>query len=90
MIEDNNDADISAHIEPAQKFIDQSLEMGDAVLVHCMAGISRSATIVIGYLMISKGISLSAAFAHVKSARPCINPNDGFLRTLEELEDYLL
>ncbi len=55
------------------------------VLVHCNQGRSRSATIVAAYL-ISTGLCCSAddAFKLLKSRRPCVNPNDGFKRQLQD------
>lgn len=54
-------------------------------LVHCNAGVSRSAAIVIGYLMSREGLAFNAALALVKAARPAIRPNPGFH---EQLKDY--
>ena len=55
------------------------------VLVHCNAGVSRAAAIVIGFLMNSEEISFTSAFSLVKNARPSICPNAGFL---EQLRTY--
>ena len=43
------------------------------VLVHCIAGVSRSATIVMAYLMKSQGMTLQQAHRLVKSKRPIVN-----------------
>lgn len=60
------------------------------VLVHCMAGMSRSATVVIAYLMSQKPPKrLSEAFAAVRSCRPQIRPNEGFVLQLIALEARL-
>jgi predicted protein tyrosine phosphatase len=53
-----------------------------AVLVHCQGGVSRSASVVIYALMTLESTSLAAAYRHVKSKRPCIRPNAGFMRQL--------
>lgn len=62
-------------------------------MVHCVAGISRSATIVIGYLMkvnrysVEKVISdLIKALLKVKKKRSIVNPNKGFMMELREFE----
>lgn len=52
------------------------------VLVHCMAGVSRSATIVIAYLMAENNMSYSEAYNYVKDKRSIIHPNSGFRRQL--------
>lgn len=56
------------------------------MLVHCVAGVSRSATLVIAYLMKFEYMSLRQAFYHVKAVRPIIRPNPGFWRQLIEYE----
>ena len=54
------------------------------VLVHCAAGVSRSASAVIGYLMKYEKMSFDDAYKHVKSLRSCINPNSGFVDQLKK------
>ena len=54
------------------------------ILVHCYQGISRSATIVLAYLM-QKGMTFSKAYEFVKAKRPRIQPNMGFLYQLYNL-----
>lgn len=49
------------------------------MLVHCYVGVSRSATIVIAYLMQMYNYSLQGALTFLTSRRPHINPNPGFL-----------
>jgi protein-tyrosine phosphatase len=51
-----------------------------AVLVHCAAGVSRSASVVIYYIMRHFRWSFAKALAHVKAKRSVICPNDGFMR----------
>ncbi|KAF7461453.1 Hypothetical predicted protein [Marmota monax] len=57
------------------------------VLVHCNAGVSRAAAIVIGFLMNSEEISFTSAFALVKNARPSICPNSGFMEQLRTYQE---
>jgi protein-tyrosine phosphatase len=59
------------------------------VLVHCYAGVSRSASIVIAYFMHKHKLSLLDAMKLVKSKRSCISPNVGFLLQLKEFEKEL-
>lgn len=51
-----------------------------------MAGVSRSAALVLGYLVKHHAMPLAAAFALVRSARPCVRPNSGFFRQLIDWE----
>ena len=57
-------------------FIDEGRKHGK-VLVHCWAGVSRSATAVMAYLMEKEDWTAAEAFKYVK-ARRFIMPNDGF------------
>jgi protein-tyrosine phosphatase len=59
-------------------FINDSISSGGKVLVHCFAGVSRSATMVIAYMMQEHSMSYHSAMKFVKSKRAFINPNDGF------------
>ncbi|XP_049976435.1 dual specificity protein phosphatase 19 isoform X2 [Alexandromys fortis] len=52
------------------------------VLVHCNAGVSRAAAIVIGFLMTFEEMEFTRALSLVKSARPSICPNSGFVEQL--------
>jgi len=54
------------------------------VLVHCVEGVSRSASIVIAYLMSERGMSFSQALRIVKRRRAVVSPNPGFVRQLSE------
>ena len=58
-------------------------------IVVCTAGISRSATVCIAYLMKHEGLSLERAHAKVKEARRFTRPNPGFWRFLVKYEQKL-
>ena len=58
---------------------------GAKVLVHCYAGISRSVTCTVAYL-IWLGYGLREAMALVKEKRKGASPNDGFLKQLQNWE----
>ena len=61
----------------------------DKVFVHCAAGESRSATIVIAYLMWNKKMTLDKAYNFVKQKRYRIYPNFGFRQQLQMFEKLL-
>ena len=69
--------DILAVLYDALEFIDMALKAGGSVLVHCSQGVSRSATLVIAYLMWRTGLSYDEVFAKVKESRGVANPNIG-------------
>jgi len=54
------------------------------VLVHCVEGVSRSASAVIAYLMAERGMSFGQALRIVKRRRSIVCPNLGFARQLSE------
>lgn len=56
------------------------------ILVHCHAGVSRSASIVILYLMRAFGLTYDAALGHLRRSRPQAHPNPGFEAQLRALE----
>nr|XP_060641308.1 LOW QUALITY PROTEIN: dual specificity protein phosphatase 18 [Anolis sagrei ordinatus] len=58
-------------------------------LVHCAAGISRSAALCIAYLMKYHGMDLADAHSWVKACRPIIRPNNGFWQQLIQYEHKL-
>lgn len=61
----------------------------DKLLVHCVMGRSRSATLFLAYLMICESMTVVDAIEHVKRRRRII-PNWGFLKQLRELDMQLL
>eukprot|EP00906_Rhabdomonas_costata_P019325 RCo028233 len=67
-------------------FIQEALDQGGVVFVHCMQGKSRSASLVIAYVMRAYGMSLDDALAKVQELRSCAKPNSGFMKQLRELE----
>jgi protein-tyrosine phosphatase len=85
-LEDDVDEDVACHVDSAVSFIRASLGEGRCVLVHCQAGISRSATVVLAFLIKDRRMSLRSAFDLVREVRPEIQPNSGFFRYLSQLE----
>jgi len=58
-------------------------------MVHCNAGISRSPSVIIAFLMKYKKIKLNEAFDLVRSKRKSICPNPGFWEQLKSFEREL-
>eukprot|EP00211_Chloroparvula_japonica_P015422 CAMPEP_0119121602 /NCGR_PEP_ID=MMETSP1310-20130426/2157_1 /TAXON_ID=464262 /ORGANISM="Genus nov. species nov., Strain RCC2339" /LENGTH=216 /DNA_ID=CAMNT_0007111173 /DNA_START=114 /DNA_END=761 /DNA_ORIENTATION=+ len=79
---------IRQHFEEGHAFIDEHRKNG-GVVVHCAAGVSRSATMVISYVMQSERLPLREAFHRVRDARSRICPNTGFIKELIEYEAEL-
>lgn len=60
-------------------FIKSAKSQGGKVLVHCVQGISRSATIVIAYMIFSTRMTYEECFNLCRTRRPCANPNMAFI-----------
>ncbi|CAF1128572.1 unnamed protein product, partial [Brachionus calyciflorus] len=86
---DSLDYYIRHHFDEAFQVIDHARLTNGKILVHCKKGKSRSATIIIAYLMSRYNWSFSYAYWFVKSRRMNINPNDNFLRLLYEFDNEL-
>ncbi|KYO40586.1 dual specificity protein phosphatase 5 [Alligator mississippiensis] len=89
-VEDSHTADISSHFQEAIDFIDCVRRAGGKILVHCEAGISRSPTICMAYLMKMKKFRLEEAFDYIKQRRSLISPNFGFMGQLLQYESEIL
>lgn len=91
-VEDAESEDLAGKLAEALEFmslatgVTQGRTPSGAVLVHCEAGISRSASTVIAYLVKFHAMSLEVAFRHVKERRAIICPNSGFVEQLRLFE----
>lgn len=88
-ISDNEDTNISNIFKEAHDFIDHVEQKGGKVLVHCFEGRSRSATVVLAYLMLRKNFTLLEAWNTLKRVHRRAQPNDGFAKILLELDRRL-
>ncbi|KAK1428934.1 hypothetical protein QVD17_17774 [Tagetes erecta] len=73
-------------LEVCLDFIDESRKNG-SVLVHCFAGVSRSAAIITAYLMRTERLSLEDALESLRQSNESVCPNDGFLEQLTMFEE---
>ena len=85
----DEDTDIYQYFNSVSNIIDQRIKENKNVLVHCAMGISRSATIVIAYLMNKQAMGYAEAFNLVFSKRSIINPNWSFRHQLMRYERAL-
>lgn len=85
---DQPTTDISRYFYVASKFIENAITSGGKILVHCLVGMSRSATCVLAYLMICRKMSAVEAIRTVRMRRD-IRPNDGFLQQIADLDNEL-
>ena len=80
--EDVAEENIARFFQPSYEFIDKYISQNKNVLVHCVAGMSRSVTLVTAYMMKKLQIPLQEAFKTVKEKRQCSYPNSGFVQQL--------
>jgi protein-tyrosine phosphatase len=82
-IQDSLDANILPHIDSSIRFLKKC---DGNVLVHCSAGISRSVSIVVAYLMKEKNVSYDNAIDYIRKRLPIANPNYSFVKQLKTLQ----
>ena len=75
--------DIERLVPDIHKYLNEK----QSVLVHCIAGRSRSTSVVAAYLMKYKNMSKDEALEFIKDKRSCIKPNEGYLNQLSEYEE---
>uniref|UniRef100_A0A6C0JPW9 Tyrosine specific protein phosphatases domain-containing protein n=1 Tax=viral metagenome TaxID=1070528 RepID=A0A6C0JPW9_9ZZZZ len=83
---DSNDEKIWPNLKKALEFLDEQTKKKRNVIVHCSVGMSRSVSIVIGYLILN-GIPYESALKLLKTRRPISNPNPSFKKQLKELSE---
>lgn len=83
---DEEDTNINDLFDEAHDFIDHVEQVGGKVLVHCFEGKSRSATVVLAYLMLRKNYTLLQAWNMLKRVHRRAHPNDGFAKILLDLD----
>ena len=87
--EDTLKFDMSVHFEMAVKFISRGREIGN-VVVHCARGISRSATLILAYLIYETKLPYEACLETLKKARPLVKPNAHFANQLRLYQKSLV
>eukprot|EP00096_Caligus_rogercresseyi_P000323 TRINITY_DN10732_c0_g1_i1.p1 TRINITY_DN10732_c0_g1~~TRINITY_DN10732_c0_g1_i1.p1 ORF type:complete len:513 (+),score=201.45 TRINITY_DN10732_c0_g1_i1:300-1838(+) len=87
---DNGFQNLHQFFEEAFEFIDLAKRNSSGVLIHCQAGVSRSPTIAVAYLMKYYSMAMAEAYKFVKNRRSIISPNLNFMGQLWEFEQGLL
>ncbi|XP_059709483.1 dual specificity protein phosphatase 22 isoform X1 [Haemorhous mexicanus] len=85
---DSPSQNLARHFRESIKFIHECRLTGEGCLVHCLAGVSRSVTLVVAYIMTITDFGWEDALSVVRAARSCANPNMGFQRQLQEFEKH--
>ncbi|XP_011865435.1 PREDICTED: dual specificity protein phosphatase 3 [Vollenhovia emeryi] len=87
-VKDLPSEDIGKYFYTAANFIDEAMSTRGKAFVHCMQGVSRSATCVLAYLMIKKDM-LACDALHLLRTNRDVRPNKGFLWQLAQLDNKL-
>ncbi|XP_023413389.1 dual specificity protein phosphatase 22 isoform X3 [Loxodonta africana] len=85
---DSPSQNLARHFKESIKFIHECRLKGEGCLVHCLAGVSRSVTLVTAYIMTITDFGWEDALYTVRAGRSCANPNLGFQRQLQEFEEH--
>ena len=85
-LDDAVDEDLLSWLKEGFEFIDSSK---NKIYIHCVMGISRSAAVVIAYLMYKDHKSYEDAYNEVYTKRKVISPNSGFQEQLKKFETIL-
>eukprot|EP01080_Neovahlkampfia_damariscottae_P006236 gene6236-10242_t len=88
--EDARSTSLIKHFHDTWLFIKTALEKKESVVIHCMAGVSRSSTVTIAYLMKEQQKTVREAYSWVKKRRPIIDPNPTFRNELKVYQQLLL
>lgn len=75
---------ISLDLDYLTEIIQNAITSGKKVLVHCQCGVSRSASLIVAYIMKYHEMSLNDAYSHLKHIAKDISPNMGLIFQLME------
>ncbi|CAB5379218.1 unnamed protein product [Rhizophagus irregularis] len=89
-VKDRPEENIEKFFNVSNKFIYDAKRDGGRVLVHCWAGVSRSASLILAYLMNQYGCTYNRALNYVKKKRSIVEPNCGFCLQLSKYELELM
>ncbi|KAL6530566.1 hypothetical protein OROMI_028455 [Orobanche minor] len=85
-LRDMESEDLLDYLDACLDFIEDNRKEG-SVLVHCFAGVSRSAAIITAYLMRNERLSVDDAIESLRQICQSVCPNDGFLEQLKMFEE---
>jgi protein-tyrosine phosphatase len=84
---DSEYSSLEPYFNEISKFIyDAAINRNEKVLIHCVAGVSRSGAIAVAYLVLTQNLTVEQALYKIRQWRPKINPNPSFMNQLKQLE----
>lgn len=90
MASDSPDQNLTQYFAVCNDFIHSARLRDGNVLIHCLAGMSRSVTVAVAYIMSVTNLNWKEALKVVRAGRAVANPNTGFQRQLQEFEETKL
>ncbi|XP_002025603.2 dual specificity protein phosphatase 22 [Drosophila persimilis] len=90
MASDMPDQNLAQYFSVCNDFIHAARLREGNVLIHCLAGMSRSVTVAVAYIMTSTHLNWKEALKVVRAGRTVANPNTGFQNQLQEFEQFKL
>ncbi|KAL5021945.1 hypothetical protein ScPMuIL_001100 [Solemya velum] len=87
---DNAGQELTQFFPECSDFIHKARLAGGGVLVHCLAGVSRSVTVTTAYLMSVTNLGWRDTLNSIRGSRTCANPNYGFQKQLQKREKRML
>jgi protein-tyrosine phosphatase len=84
--EDSNNSNILETFDEIFTFMDEAIKSGGRILVHCQGGVSRSPSVVIGFLIHKYSMKYQEAFDLIKNKRKGIKIKEEFMKQLQEYE----
>lgn len=86
MAADTPDQNLSQYFTVCNDFIHAARLRDGKVLIHCLAGMSRSVTVAVAYIMSVTPLTWKEALKVVRAGRAVANPNLGFQTQLQDFE----
>ncbi|KAF2880532.1 hypothetical protein ILUMI_25645 [Ignelater luminosus] len=87
MASDSPDQNLTQYFSLCNDFIHAARLREGNVLIHCLAGMSRSVTVAVAYIMSATHLSWKEALKVVRAGRAVANPNMGFQKQLQDFEE---
>lgn len=84
-LDDLESVDIRSYFAETFSFISDAINKEKGrVLVHCARGVSRSATLVVMYVMVEMNLDFDQAYEIIRTHRIVACPNEGFVSQLRD------
>ena len=88
-VDDVPSANIAPYFRPVADFVARATQAGGLLVINCLVGLSRSATVLTAALMMNNKWTVKKALRKLRQNRP-VKPNLGFMVQLLSLEQKLM